>query len=424
MSGRTARPSWSLEDAERYLRSLELFGMRFGLDRMRRLMTTLDQPERRYDTIHVVGTNGKSSTTRMIAAILQRHGLRAGAYLSPHLVSFAERIRVDDRDIDARAFARAVERAAHAAELVDRSGADEDRVTQFEALTAAAFAELAAREVDVAVIEAGLGGRWDATNVLPSKVQVLTTVGLEHTRWLGPTVRDVAREKLAVVRDGATLVIGSGLHPDAEEEARLAAERHGARLVQAPADPGVEVAAPGTFQRRNFALARAAAEAYLGELKLERVRAAAAAVSVPGRLQVVAHEPLTVLDGAHNAEGVAALAESLPQLTAGRRLVAVVSILEDKDAAGMLRVLLPHVEHIVFTRSQNPRALPPATLASLSAQLGGPGWAGSDLEADPRRALARARELAGASGVVLATGSIYLVADLLRPAGQRSASIL
>lgn len=416
---------WSLDDAERYLRSLELFGMRFGLDRMRRLMTTLDQPERRYDTVHVVGTNGKSSTTRMIAAILQRHGLRAGAYLSPHLVSFAERIRVDDRDVEPRAFARAVERAARAAAIVDRSEPEGDHVTQFEALTAAAFAELAAHEVDVAVIEAGLGGRWDATNVLPSKVQVLTTVGLEHTRWLGPTVRDVAREKLAVVRDGATLVVGAGLHPDAQEEAEAAAERHGARLVVAPADPGVEVAAPGAFQRRNFALARAAAEAYLatrGEaLAADRLRAAAASVTVPGRLQVVAHEPLTALDGAHNAEGVAALAESLPQLTAGRPLVAVVSILDDKDAAGMLRTLLPHAEQVVFTRSRNPRALPPATLASLCAQLGGPPC---ELEADPRRAVARARELAGAGGVVLATGSIYLVADLLAPAGQRHASML
>jgi dihydrofolate synthase / folylpolyglutamate synthase len=417
----SASAHWSVEDAERYLLGLELFGMRFGLDRMHRLMTTLDQPERRYDTIHVVGTNGKSSTTRMIAAILQRHDLRVGAYLSPHLVSFAERIRVNDRDVESRAFARAVERAAHAAALVDRSQHADDRVTQFEALTAAAFSELAAHEVDVAVIEAGLGGRWDATNVLPSKVQVLTTVGLEHTRWLGPTVRDIAREKLAVVREGATLVIGTDLHPDAQEEAQAVAERQGATLVTAPVDPGVEVAAPGAFQQRNFALARAAAEAYRGSLELERVRAAAAAVTVPGRLQVVAHEPLTALDGAHNAEGVAALVESLPQLTAGRRLVAVVSVLDDKDAAGMLRALLPHAEHVVFTRNQNPRALPPATLASLCAQLDGPPC---ELEADPRRALARAREVAGAGGVVLATGSIYLVADLLRPAGQRSASML
>ena len=412
---------WSIEDAERYLRSLELFGMRFGLDRMHRLMTTLDQPERRFESIHVVGTNGKSSTTRMIAAILQRHDLRAGAYLSPHLVSFTERVRVEDRDCDPVAFARAVERSAHAAALVDRSQHEDDRVTQFEALTAAAFDELAAREVDVAVIEAGLGGRWDATNVLPSKVQVLTNVGLEHTRWLGPTVRDIAREKLAVVRDGGTLVVGADLHPDALEEAHAAVARHGATLIEASGDPGVEVAAPGTFQRRNFALARAAAHAYLGETRLDAVRAAAAAVMVPGRLQVVGHEPLTALDGAHNAEGVAALGESLPALTAGRRLVAVVSILDDKDAAGMLRVLLPYCEHVVFTRSHNPRSLPPATLASLCEQLGGPEC---ELEGEPRHALARARELAGAGGVVLATGSIYLVADLLAPAGQRNASIL
>ena len=416
---------WDLRDAEHYLLGLELFGMRFGLNRMRRLMTTLDQPERRYDTIHVVGTNGKSSTTRMIAALLQSHELHVGAYLSPHLVSFAERIRVDDRDVEPRAFARAVERAAHAAALVDRTQPEDDRVTQFEALTAAAFSELAARQVDVAVIEAGLGGRWDATNVVPSQVQVLTSVGLEHTRWLGPTVRDIAREKLAVVRDDGMLVVGADLHPEALEEAHTAAARHGARLVQAPGDPGVELAAPGAFQRRNFALARAAAQAYLEaigrRLEPERVRAVAAAITVPGRLQAVAHEPLTLVDGAHNAEGVAALAESLPQLTAGRRLVAVVSILDDKDAAGMLRALLPHAEQIVFTRSRNPRALPPATLASLCAQLEGPP---SELEADPRRALARARELAGAGGVVLATGSIYLVADLLTPAGERSASML
>jgi dihydrofolate synthase/folylpolyglutamate synthase len=407
--------SWSLEDAERYLLGLELFGMRFGLDRMRRLMTTLDQPERRFASIHVVGTNGKSSTVRMIAAILQRHGLRAGAYLSPHLISFTERIRVDDADVEARAFARAVERAAHAARLVDRSQREDDTVTQFEALTAAAFGELAARQVDVAVIEAGLGGRYDATNVLPSGVQVLTNVGLEHTRWLGPTVRDIAREKLAVVRDGATLVVGADLHPDALEEAEAAAERPGARLVQAP----------GTFQRRNFALARAAATAYLAAAgrapDLDAIRSAAGAVRVPGRMQVVGHEPLTVLDGAHNPAGIAALAESLPQLTAGRRLVLVASILDDKDAAAMLRALLPACEQAVFTRNHSPRALSPATLASLAAQLDGPP---SELEPDPRRALARARQLAGPGGVVLATGSIYLIADLLAAPGQRTASIL
>ena len=166
------------DEAERYLLSLELFGMRFGLDRMRRLMTALGHPERSFRSVHVVGTNGKSSTTRMIAAILAHHGLRTGAYLSPHLVSFGERIRVDDDDLAPADFGAAVGRAAHAAELVDRSLEPGDRVTQFEALTAAAYSELARRHVEVAVIEAGLGGRYDATNVIPSSVQVLTSVGL------------------------------------------------------------------------------------------------------------------------------------------------------------------------------------------------------------------------------------------------------
>src|ERR687883_1038519 len=206
-------------DAERYLLSLELFGMRFGLDRMRRLMTALGSPQERYGTIHVAGTNGKSSTVRMAAAILRRHGLRAGSYLSPHLVSFTERIRIDDADLSEERFAAAVTRAARAADKVNRTLEEGDRVTQFEALTAAAYSELAEAGVDVAVVEAGLGGRYDATNVIPSRVQVLTNVGLEHTRWLGPTIADISREKLAVVRDDSTLVIGT-LHPDAEAEAR------------------------------------------------------------------------------------------------------------------------------------------------------------------------------------------------------------
>jgi dihydrofolate synthase / folylpolyglutamate synthase len=409
-------------EAEGYLLSLELFGMRFGLDRMRRLMTTLSHPERKFDSIHVVGTNGKSSTVRMIAAILDHHGVRTGAYLSPHLISFTERIRVGDHDLEPPAFAAAVARAAHAAELVDRSLAGDDRVTQFEALTAAAYSELARREVEVAVIEAGLGGRYDATNVIPSRVQVLTSVGLEHTRWLGPTIDHIATEKLDVVQPGATLVLGAGLHPDAVKRAEAVAAERGARVVFAGVDPGVPVAALGAFQRRNFELARTAAEAYLGRLEAAAVRDAAASVRIPGRLQIVGQGPLTLLDGAHNPDGIAALAESLPAIAAEHDpVVAVVSILDDKDAAGMLARLLPHCDATVFTSSQNPRALPPPTLQSLSRQLHGPP---SEIVPAGRDAVRRARELAGASGIVIATGSIYLVADLLAPADRRRASML
>lgn len=409
----------SLADAERYLLGLELFGMRFGLDRMRRLMTALGSPQERYDTIHVVGTNGKSSTARMIAAILQRHGLRTGTYLSPHLVSFAERIRVADADTSPERFAAAVERARRAAEKVDRTLADDDRVTQFEAMTAAGYTELAEAGVEVAVIEAGLGGRYDATNVIPSRVQVLTNVGLEHTRWLGPTVADIASEKLAVVRPDATLVIGADLHPDALALARETAAERGARLVVADADPGIEVLARGPYQRRNFALARAAAEAYLGELDEEAVRAAGASTLVPGRFEVVASSPDTVLDGAHNPGGMAALAEALRGFLDGRRLVACVSILEDKDAAEMLRELLPLCAEVVCTTNANPRALSPATLLSLCRQLDGPP---AHTVSEPHRALREAQELAGPDGVALATGSIYLIADLLAPAGAQQRS--
>jgi dihydrofolate synthase/folylpolyglutamate synthase len=411
------------EDAERYILSRELFGMRFGLDRMRRLMTALGNPQLRFKSIHVVGTNGKSSTVRMTAAILAKHGLRTGAYLSPHLVSFAERIRVDDADLEPGEFAAAIQRAAHAAELVDRSLVGDDRVTQFELLTAAAYSELARQGVEVAVIEAGLGGRYDATNVIPSRVQVLTSVGLEHTRWLGPTITAIATEKLDVVQPGGTLVLGYGLHPDALAVAEQVAAERGATIVHAGPDPGVPLIALGSYQRRNFALARATAEAYLGELDPGAVAAAAAEILVPGRLQAIGEHPLTLLDGAHNPDGIAALAEALaePWAAGHDRVVAVISILDDKDAAGMLSQLLPLCDALVLTASQNPRALPPPTLQSLASQLGGPP---SEVIRDPRAALERARELAGPNGLVVATGSIYLVADLLRPVGAGRASML
>src|SRR4029078_4264268 len=207
-----------------------------------------------------------SSTVRMTAAILARHGLRTGAYLSPHLVSFNERIRIDDADLSQDRFAAAAARAARAAEKVNRTLEEGDRVTQFEALTAAAYSEIAEQGADVAVVEAGLGARWDATNVIPSKVQVLTNVGLEHTRWLGPTIADIAAEKLDIVRPGGTLVGGAALHPDAHALAEQMCADPSAELVVAPAHSGLELLAQGEHQQRNFAVARAAAEAYHGPL--------------------------------------------------------------------------------------------------------------------------------------------------------------
>lgn len=396
--------TWDLQRAEEHLLSLELFGMRFGLERMRRLLTVLGSPQERFRAVHVVGTNGKSSTVRFTASLLEAHGVKTGAYLSPHLTTFAERIRVGDADLTAAEFAGAIERAAVAAAKVDRTSPDGERVTQFELLTAAAFDELARRGVEVAVIEAGLGGRYDATNVLGAEVVVLTNVGLEHTRWLGPTIADIAGEKLAVVRPGATLVLGDD-HSDVIE----LAEATQAKIVR-PASAGID--APG-YQRKNLGAAIAAAKAILGH----DIAPTKISLAVPGRLQVVDHDPLTIYDGAHNAPGIAALAESVPQGT-----VAVLAVLDDKDAAAMLKALLPRLSAAVFTRAPNPRALSPATLADLAEKVG--STVPSEIEPDPRKAVRRARELAGEHGTVLATGSIYLVAELLSAPGERRASAL
>ena len=411
----------NFEQAEEYLLSLELFGMRFGLDRMHRLMTVLGLPQRRFASIHVVGSNGKSSTARFCAAILERHGLRTGSYTSPHLRSFRERIEVGEEAVSEVDFAAAVTRAAEAAQMVNRTAGADDHVTQFEALTAAAYHELARRGVEVAVIEAGLGGRFDATNVIPSKVQVLTSVSLEHMRWLGPTLTDIAREKLAVVHDYATLVVGP-LDDEARAVAdQVAAERHAQLLNARPIS--LDLGAAGQFQRINFGLAAAAAEAFLGRpLEDDAVRAAAAETVVPGRLEQVGERPLTLFDGAHNPSGANALAASLPDVFGERRpRVAVIGVLEDKDAAGMLETLLPHFDRVVFTRPSSPRALSPATLVTLAEKLGGPP---AETVPGARAALTRASELAGPDGAVVATGSIYLIADLVREGADARASTL
>jgi dihydrofolate synthase/folylpolyglutamate synthase len=359
----------------------------------------------------------------MIAAILQRHGLRTGCYLSPHLVSYTERVQIAERDVETHAFAAAIAQAAWAAERVNRTLAQDDHVTQFELLTAAAFWELSRLGAEVVVVEAGLGGRYDATNVIDSKVAVLTNVGLEHTRWLGPTLTDIATEKLAVLGEGSLLVLGARPQPEVLDVARSVVSERAARLLipdDAPSE--LTVAARGSFQRANFALARLAAESYLRSAQIEvsdqAVRAAASVTLVPGRLQVVARDPLTVVDGAHNPAAAAAVVESLPELLAGRSLGLVLGVLEDKDAAGMLALLLPMCERAWFTAPPSQRALPPATLLSLARQL---GFEQAVCEPQPAKALTAAQSWARAQeggGAVLASGSVYLVGDLLAHARE------
>jgi dihydrofolate synthase / folylpolyglutamate synthase len=383
---------------------------------MQKLTTALGLPQHRFASIHVVGTNGKSSVTRMTAALLEAHGLRAGACVSPHAARWTERTLIGGKEIGAAAWGEAVAMVAQAAEGVDRSLDEGDAVTEFEAATAATFLALARARVEVAVIEAGLGGRLDATNTIPSRVTVLTSIGLDHTEWLGETEAEIAAEKLAVLRDQTTLVLGK-VSPEVERLAEATARERGAEIVRAPADPGPELQlrAAGAFQRRNFALACAAAEAFVGELDPERVMEVAASVAVPGRLELLAEDPPTYVDAAHNPDGAAALAEALPALAAGRPVVACLAILADKDAAAMVRALAPVLDHAICTELP-PGALdghgrPGARSRPAAELLAACEEAGLAAEAEPafETALARARELA-AQGLVLIAGSHYAIA--------------
>jgi dihydrofolate synthase / folylpolyglutamate synthase len=354
----------------RWIESLSPWPEEFGLGRMERLLAELGEPQRAFPAIHIVGTNGKTTTARFLEALLDAEGLSVGTYTSPHVLGWEERIRVGSEPVD---FEAAVERIRRAAEA---AGA-----TQFEAVTAAALAEFAAAGVDVAVVEAGLGGRLDATNLLRAPVVVLTNVGLEHTEVLGTTREAIAAEKLAVLSPGAFAVLGE---LEWEEQAR----RRGAAGV---------VVTGGS----NLALAVAAAETFIGRPVDPH---AAEDVIVPGRLERVGEAPLEIWDGAHNLAGVGWLLARLPTA----RYVVVASILADKDADGMLAALAAVGDHLVATQSSNPRALPAEELAQRAARF----FTHVETVADPAAARARARELAGQEGAVLVSGSLYLLSDL------------
>lgn len=416
-----------------YINGLEKLGTRLGLERMHKLVEALGSPQKSYRCIHVVGTNGKTSTTRFIAALLKAQGHKVGAYTSPHLVSLAERQMVDSIPSTDEDFCDLVHRIRPVVEKLEKSFGPDEKLTQFEILTAAAFLYFKEQGCDVAVIEAGLGGRLDASAVIESDVQVLTSIGLEHTELLGDTPLAILKEKEAVIPAHGKVVAGV-LAPDLKDELKAfcAAREAGCHFfgddIVILADPrgetfdifglygcymDIKLKVLGGYQRVNAAVAVAAVELFQGkELDGDIVRLALASTAAPGRLEVISTQPLCIFDGSHNPPGMEETMRSLDPILERRRLIAVVSILRDKDAAEMIRHLAPRCDIIFATQSSSSRALSADELAALINDVY------EDVEVfvdpDPHSAMVSAYRLATSNQVVLVTGSLTLISDLKR----------
>lgn len=417
------------QEALTYLEGLDRFGIRLGLERMRSLVARLGQPQRRYLTLHVTGTNGKGSTTAYLAAVLQAAGLRTGMYTSPHLERYTERVRIDGEEVGEDVFAAAV--AAVAAAAAEMEAAGEEHPTQFEVLTAAAFVAFAAQKVDCAVIEVGLGGELDSTNVIDSEVAVITNVALEHTDRCGSTLAAIAAHKAGIIRAGKPVVTAA--RGDALEIIRQRAQACGSPLwvlgedwqvaiaELTPRGLGWQLQGPdgkvmtlrssllGEHQAVNGSLAVMAARA-LGQPRLEAevLQQGIGAARWPGRFEVLRQQPPLVLDGAHNPAGAAALRCTLEQVYPGRAVIFLLGILRDKDIDGIVQALVHPGDSVVAVRPSSARAAEAAEVASRvqAHQV----EAVDDWESGVRRLL----QLAAAQpqAVACVAGSLYLLGSV------------
>lgn len=413
-----------------------------SLNRISDLLDLLGNPQRAYPVLLVAGTNGKTTVARMIASVLEAFGLSVGRFTSPHLSAVTERIALAGEPVDAQRFVDGYVELAPYLDLVDAR--HEHPLSFFEVLTALGYAIFADAPVDVAVVEVGMGGTWDATNVVEPVVSVVTPVGLDHQDYLGDTIEQIAAEKAGVIKAGSLAVLAQQ-PPDAAAVLMGRAVSVGADVRREAVEFGVlgrevavggqlltlqglggrydEVFLPlhGPHQAHNAAVALAAVEAFLGggrgRLEIETVRSGFASVTSPGRLEVVRRSPTVLLDAAHNPAGAQALAASLGEAFAFDHVVAVVAVLRDKDAVGLLEALGPVVSEVVVTQNGSPRALDADTLGGIAVDV-----LGSDrVEVVPALpdALERAVELAeagapvGGAGV-LVTGSVVTVAEARR----------
>jgi dihydrofolate synthase/folylpolyglutamate synthase len=414
-----------------------------SLDRIRAVMQLLGDPQRSFPVIHVTGTNGKTSTARIAEAVLRELGLKTGRFTSPHLHSMLERIAVGGRPIEPERFLAAYDDVIPFVEMVDARSIAQGgpAMTYFEVLVAVAYAAFADLPVDVAVVEVGMGGSWDATNVVDAPVSVITPIDVDHHRFLGTTPEEIAEEKAGVIKADAIAVSGVQPDRDAAEVLLERAERVGARIVFESTDFGVvdrDVAVGGqqvslqglaglypdlflplngSYQAQNAAVAVAAVEAFLGggeqSLDPEVLRTALASVESPGRLEVVRRSPTVLVDAAHNPAGVRALRQGLSDSFTFVKLVGVVAVMRDKDATEMLEALEPALDEVVVTRNSAPRSMAPRELGELAADIFGEHRV--TVVQDLPDALDRAAALAdegGVGGGVLATGSVVTAAEV------------
>ncbi len=385
---------------------------------MRALCAALGEPQSSWRSVHVVGTNGKSSVTVMTAALLEEMGAHTGACISPHTSRWRERTWIGGHEIDADSFAAAAGEVAAAIATVEPGFADGARITQFEAAIATSFVAFRNAGVEVAVVEAGLGGRLDATNVIPSLATALTSVGLDHTEWLGDSVEQIAAEKLAVLQPQTALVIGS-LAPGIAALARSHAAELGCCVIEAR-EPAAQLLPErfGPYLWRNagvaIELASLAGAAEVSALGPERIRAALERARLGGRFERVEGEPPMVLDAAHNRDGAEALAEALTPFAGSTSLVLCVSVLADKDAAGIAAELAPLARRVICTAADpgpamgrpGAVALDPELLATHFRSEGADAIAIADPAAACAATLALAKE---AAGLAVFAGSHYLL---------------
>lgn len=412
-----------------------------SLDRIRALVDLLGQPQSAYPVVHVAGTNGKTSTARILDALLAGFGLRVGRATSPHLSSVTERICLDQEPISRERFVQLYDEISPYLDLVDKE--QPIRLSYFEVLTAMAFVAFADAPVDVAVIEVGMGGRWDSTNVADGRVAVVTPVALDHADYLGSTIEAIAAEKAGIIKPDATAVLAAQRPEAAEVLLRRAADvgamvaREGLEfevLRRAVAVGGQQLAVRGLggvyddlllplhgqHQAQNAACALAAVEAFfgagaVGSLDVDTVRAGIAAASSPGRLEVVRTAPTVLLDAAHNPHGMAATVAALGEAFDFRRLVGLVGMLSDKDVRGMLTVLEPVLDEVVVTQNSSPRSLSADDLAAVAVDVFGADRVAVEPRLDDAiesavRLAEEGSETLGGAGVLI-TGSVVTVGE-------------